>query len=1345
MSSIFYLPRKLTSNNRILTEAALLAASNFVVVLAEPGGGKTELLESLAQQLAASVVTANVFTHLGAPAENSPLVIDAFDELAKIDQTGVYRLFANAKKANPTHVIISSRSSEWDNATTNAFKDFLGSPPLVVRLFEFDVTEQRQIFEHHVQGEDFSVFQAEVARFDLETLLPNPQFLKLFADAYIESEKHFTDKRSIFSQAVEHLSKEANVNVVQATSTLSINQKIHLSSEIFAKLLLSGAEGISTSEASEDRMYPQLASLFSGITAADGILKTRLFKPGSSADQHRPVHKIVAEYCAADYLINRIADPVDPLTLPKCLPIIAPNSIVRDELRGLLGWMASLGNKFIQESAIELDPYAVLANGDPSQLEHSSKLLLIKQLKEIEAKDPYFRRGDFWRRFSVAGFFTQDVMEKIKPLLAPGSDGQLRDLILELLAGSPAIVQLGDELRLLALTPNENESTRLLASMCLLGIAEYDHHADLVVLVSEASQNSLKIASKIIETLGPKMFERAFLADFFRACANLYPGHQEQSERTIGDRYFIKLFIDGLELAPIEWLLDELTKNLYCKCNKSHYECDCRNGISKIIGSLLDRYFELKTPPFDSQRVWQWIKNLNFHEQKSAGQSKAVQVLQERSDLRQGIIALAFGKLTDRDQIFKTRINKFYGHTHSGLHLYAEDQKFIIDLAFETDNPDLWASFMAAHQYHRNKAERGVDSLRRHMRGQALVKPSFMQEWVKSNRAAAQSERKNRMPMLRHTRRIERSRRQRDEIRVANIKYVQDNRGLVEDGRHWSCLVRFAQLVLMAPDKIEHEFGDESLVRNALKNCLNFISPNVPDLPKLAELQCASLSQQSETILYAACMEIFRANGDLESVDLRLLIALRTNIDMGYSAVSMEDRNALKTEVDRLIFPDATSAESFLRQYVEPQLERFECSTPEIWLLRGEDIFSHSRATLSIEWLRRFRDLALTPLDTLFEIAAQYGNRTELQEIIKEHCAVLMSDWPIPTGNDEIEQKRTFWLTRAWYFLDDAPETYWNWLKADKETVLILNEHSGRMSSNTRSYWPKLTPSRIEAILVAFFDKWPKIDLPSHWGSESPKEENAYRFLSDIIWSIDSAEPNDSIPVLDRLLADPRLAGLHNELKSIHAAQIRKKALRDFEPPTPREIVNRLDRDAVVTVEGLRQLVIQELQDFQKAIDGWEFNSADRFYQKGERLDEEPCTEIIAERLSLRLQPQNITVTPEHHLKASKRSDFTVAKLIGGKRKLLVTEVKGQWHRELFTAASSQLNELYSIHPDAEQQGIFLAIWFGASEEVAGRKNHGIESAQQLKSKIEATLPPELTGLIDVFVLDVSKPHSNAL
>ncbi|MBH1947800.1 hypothetical protein FCG26_16590 [Klebsiella pneumoniae] len=755
---------------------------------------------------------------------------------------------------------------------------------------------------------------------------------------------------------------------------------------------------------------------------------------------------------------------------------------------------------------------------------------------------------------------------------------------------------------------------------------------------------------------------------------------------------------------------------------------------------MVDRYFELAQAPFDPVRIWQWISNLNFHHQCQADQSKSVQVLRENETLRQGIIAYVFGPLTDRKEILNLRVEKFAGHlhSHSGLHLWRKDYKFLIDLAFKTDNVDLWASFLVNHQRYKNKEEQGPDDLRAQMRQHALSKPVFMREWARFNNGMKLSEQEHLFWRFRHNRSMKRHDRKRREIHARNIKFVSENKEIIERGRHWGCLVRFAELVLMDPAKIELEFGDEKLVRAALRNCLDFITPEVPTLPELAALQCESKYRHSETVLYAACLEILRAEGNLECVNIELLTALRTNIHMGYNSVSTEERDALQAEVDRLIFPDSESAEKYLRQYVEPQLAQ-PCPHPEIWMLSGEEVFCHSRAQLSIEWLRRFTDLSLDSADTLFEIAAQYGDREDLKEVITERCSDMMSGWPNLTENEDIERKRIFWLVREFYFLENITATYWAWLKSDKENLLHFYERSGRMSRSEHRAWPELTSMKVEAILDAFIEHWPHVDLPDSWGSDSPKEEKAYRFLNDLIWSINSDTPDDAIPVLDRLLNDPRFTNLHKELQSIHAAQIRKKALRDFEPPTPDEIIQRLDCDSVVTVEGLRQLVLQELHDFQKAIDGGEFNSADRFYEKNERLDEVKSTEIIAERLNLRLQPQGIAITPEHQLKGQNRSDFTASKLIGGKRRLLVTEVKGQWHRELYSAASAQLYDRYSIHPDAEQQGIFLVIWFGESETVAGRKNHGIKTAQDIKVSIDAVLPTDLRSLIDVFVLDVSR------
>lgn len=165
-------------------------------------------------------------------------------------------------------------------------------------------------------------------------------------------------------------------------------EKISWADEVFAKLMLSGADGVSVARSSDERRYPQLTTL--GVEARDihAILDTKLFKPARAEGQHEPVHRIVAEYSAARHLNRLIVDATSKFSAPQCMSIIAPNGVTRDELRGLLGWLAALGSQQVQDLAIATDPYAVLANGDPSLLTPRSKTRLVEELLKLEALDP---------------------------------------------------------------------------------------------------------------------------------------------------------------------------------------------------------------------------------------------------------------------------------------------------------------------------------------------------------------------------------------------------------------------------------------------------------------------------------------------------------------------------------------------------------------------------------------------------------------------------------------------------------------------------------------------------------------------------------------------------------------------------------------------------------------------------------------------------------------------------------------------------------------------------------------------------------------------------------------------
>ncbi len=837
----------------------------------------------------------------------------------------------------------------------------------------------------------------------------------------------------------------------------------------------------------------------------------------------------------------------------------------------------------------------------------------------------------------------------------------------------------------------------------------------------------------MVMTLPTGIFEKTDLLRLLRACEKLYSVSYLQP-RIFGTRFFIRELIQKLDLETVEYLLNKLSANLSCTCNVE-YNCQCRIGISKIIGRLLDRYFELATQPYCPEQVWQWIGNLYFQNCITKEKSLSVQILQEDDKLRQSIFKLLFEHETEYEKINEIKWKKLEWHGHAGLFFQQQDYWYIVNLAFKIGNTGLWEFFIP--RYHPYNKEKLPNPLRKHMREQALQKPKLLRIWAKDNRNVKSCFKKSACNFKIGRRRKKYDHRQKM-IREKNIQYIQENRELVESGRHWRCLQRFSSLTLMNPQKIIEEFGDENLVRNALCNCLEFIAPHVPDLAELAQLQCKSEFLNVVQVLYAACLEIFRRDKNLNRVSFEFLTALRTHLNTHYPAILTEERDGLKQEIDRLIFKTPQQVENFLRNYIEPQLTDSSCQHPQVSWLRDEKYFQPFREILSLEWLVRFPNIFGYAQKELFEQAIEFDtNREQLKDLITNRCQTLLNNYPEKTNDEQLENSRNFWFIHAFYLLETGYEPYWQWLAQDKDTIFILDEHIGSFGDYRE--WLTLSAEKIEAVLNAFIDKWPKVDLPNMYGSDSPKPEKAYRFLSDLIWKIDNDKSCNPVPVIDRLLNNDKYEVFHTGLKSIRFTYLQKTALQNFQAPEALQIKAMLEQNEIISIEHFRTVLLEELQRYQADLNGHDITSKDIFYDGGQRVDENRATQIIADRLRLRLESRRVTVTLEHQMHDTNRCDFTCSKIVNNQRLLLVTEVKGQWHRALYSAAEEQLYERYANHPNTHQQGIYLVLWFGAQEEVAGRTKHEFSNATDLKISIEQKIPENLKKQIDVFVLDVSR------
>lgn len=1345
MTNATYIKRHLIHSGQLIHQDDI-ALCECVVILAEPGAGKTELLAAFAQRLNTERYRANVFR--GKPiAVNAVLVIDALDEIAKVDRSSaIESVLSKIVNINPPPqtVVLASRSSEWEHRNEGLIKDYLGVEPKIYRLVEFNEHEQRTYFESVNQGQSFDDFYQQLSGLDLLPLLGNPLFLKLFSMAYVEGGQKFLSKKQAFDDAVEKLAREHNKDLPPKDRPIT-KLIIEYAGEVFAKLLLSGGEGFSASETETNTKFPYLSALVSNVEPRqlEYLKDTGLFKLADSSFLYEPVHRVIAEYSAASYMVKKISAPNPLISLNRCLALMAPKGAVRLELRGLIGWMAALGNEDIQRGLIELDPYAVMANGDPSLLTAASKKQLLNCLIKLATEEnPYFRASDQWRRFSVKGFFSGDVYDETLRILRDNSNrSNLRGLVVELLSGSGQANLFVDDLSKIVLDQTENEYFRTLCVEAILSAENYNCLNLFNNLVAQAVHSSYELAALLLGSRGVLSFGRELTKDFLNKLAALYPAHY--IPREYGKREFIKTLIRSFNLEDVQWLLDELSSGITCDCSaKAKYDCECRVGISKVMGALLDRYFELATDPTFPSDIWRWTRNLIFKHSCTPSQSKAVETLRSNNELRRAVHVIALEDPQNPDELFDLRVKLSGRLVHSGLQFTQDDIDHAVQHAYETKNVLLWGCFYPYHDLYSN--QRGPNKLRRIMKLHASENPAFM-----ARLAVIRFHEKNRIVQTKKENyscvgkwHVKNAKKKADDY-----SYFIANQELIFSGKHWGWLEYFADYYLEKDKQITH-FDikpDMDFVEGTLINGIASLESDVPSLQEMVDLEINNQSNRVVFVITAAVVAYFRRKNSLVGLTDSVLTAVKIKITH-VSSMIKDDFERLDAELTRCLFSSDSQKEVFLRLYFEPQLGMLGSHYVSVEWLHTRDEFKSFKKTLPFEWLSQFPNMPFQALETLFAYAvSDYEGRASLLDLIKKRSAEFASSFIGPLTPLQMEQ-RTFWFIRYFYFVEEYSEYIYSFLLDNPNHLFLFATGQGRWLRNESEGWPKLSANKLFLLLDSFVSHWSPVDLPRMRSTEDPPNEKAYRFLSSLVGKVADDKPERSLAVLNRLIEEPKFSAYRLDALHLRAITKQKQALRDFEAPSTQEVIRFFDDSKIASVEDLRQLILERLDGLQKHLHHSEADPLNAYYNfdkktlECKRVDENEARDRIIEFLQPRCSGFDVIIDKEQHMANSNRCDITAKVSIGGQQKLLVIEVKGQWHSELFTAAYEQLYERYAKHDNAAEQGIYLVLWFGIDEVIAGNLNH-FESAQQLQEKVSADMPAELKGRIDIFVLDLSRPN----
>ena len=1346
--SDFYISRKLKGNGNLIQQNEVFSSQikyKFIILLAEPGAGKTALLSNLAKQYKTKFYRANVINTKLSIDKQKILIIDGFDEVAKLNEkSAIESILTKIESINPDMTVLSSRSSEWDDIrNTQLICDYLELNRKEIKTYylsPLDIDEQRCFFNYHCKESNFSDFYKQLSILDMETLISNPQLLYLFIVAY-KKESSFGAKSEVFNNAIKYLAQEHNTNI-PLFDRCKTDDLIIFAEEIFTKILLSGESGVSLSEKTEIDNFHYLFGLSKvEPKKIKQILDTGLFKQVDSSYLYEPIHRIVAEYCAANYLVKKIKNPSDVITLNSCLSIIAPNNIVRTELRGLLGWMASLGNETIQQEIIKLDPYACIANGDPLLLSQSSKDILINELIKLGKENPFFRASDWHRSFNFKGFISQNMASKIKEvILSNNIDFDLKSLLVSLIEGSESVALFQDELITLLMNLDESAYIRRTALEALIRDSNNNWPFITVFqrLIKRCGEYDLEYASTITEKFGSHTIGEENVIHLFKKLADLYP-KKESRNIVIGERYFIYKLIQSFSLEHITNLLDALTPTIKCICSsKEEYKCQCKVGISKIIGHLLDRYFELVDDNYNAHKLALWLKELRYTQTAKANNSVSVTTLLSNPILKYNI----YINLIELDCFSYFYHIANYQIVHSGIILNFEDHIKLLDYAFNSNNVEIWRLLFSPHNYYwyQNNKEKQI-IYRRNLRQQALQNDAFMKIWAKDV-AERKIKKKNKI-IAKQRKKLARNLKRAEKRNLArfehNKEYLDKHESIIYNGKDWGWLTFFANGYLFDRQKII-KYKDIKFIEEALINGLQLLKSKLPSLEKLS--LCYMLPNEfrnSIIILFATSYVIFKKNRNLNQISKEYLILLILEHNFYFCEIDKNEKNLFTNEIKKTLFQSNADKELFIQRYMVPQFIYYHESILSLsWLLNMES-WEAINIRYCIEWIQLYPRMNIDNLKVIFTFLCKNHEENKLIAIIDEKIKnfLITNDDIIgpPTQNSLTEKK--FWFEAAFFFLNDDIDEVWCYLKQEPETIISFYNLVSHWT-DYKENWPTLTAKKIYKILDYFIDVCVPTEETQAWSSDNTREEKEYSTLVALIKYIDKDYKN-CFDIFNKLLIDPRFEKLHKYILHHRYEAKKNLILNNYLPPKIQDITDFFDNNKIVSVEGLRAYLIEKLKCYQKELIGLETNPVNVFYHLDQRVDENTARDRIVDWLRPYLAPLDIILNIEAYMSQNNRCDFTATLSLNGQEHLLVIEVKGQWHPNLYTAASEQLYERYSIHPNAEEQGIYLVLWFGQQEKVANKKNHSINNAQELKVSIQEKMPKELDGKIDIFVLDVSK------
>jgi hypothetical protein len=1321
----------LGKNSRDFSRISDLRELPFVVLLGEPGIGKSTVLAAEAAHENAFVITVRELMTGTEPAPSQALFLDALDEYRTDGgaEDKVHTLANAILKYKPTRWRLTCRSEDWRKAADMApiSKTTAGGAIAVVQLLPLNFDEAASIL-NSLGESDPDRFLRSAESYGAAGFIESPLGLKLLHSAVADGSAWPVNRFQLFTAATRRLAFERSA-VRSVTDRHSVDSILDAAGEAFLLLLTSGARAIWRSNneppsAQDARAYVTAHDLDINRDLLKHMLDTPLFR--GEGEAFEPMHRTIGEFLAARALSKVVRGSRERAALPlsRALALITGSDrSPPTELRGLFAWLAAHlaydGNNEAALRMIEQDAVSVLSYGDAAVFETPGRRAILQNLGRA---DPYFRATEVGVT-SVGGLAGEDLADDFASVLTDQNDeSHRRYSVFEALTIGKPVLSLRPLLRSIILDANCPEWQRKRALEALLNGVEHPSVMcrqlfDLLSLeATSAAREALRaeLASHFAPAVLTVADVRSILADYRRSAP----------DNMMGRLYGL---LKHVESEPMPELFDEPIASWLPATRDGDRDRDHRIEIGHLLDYALASAIRT-TPALPASRLWRWLSNIRRDPWSSLKDQtkKAVTDWLNEDGARE--VALFRAALTD-DSVedgpwvvpnkyimvsSKQPSDGVLEHLLRSVNATSTSERerllaITVEIALIGKNPgQYWPTYDQV-------VSRGDDELLNRLTISTIA------DWRRDQglgRAEA-----------------------RDELERQRVTDVADLQPLLADiraGRRayslgWAAEIYFERDGL--PDIERVAARSDAVTANAILDGWNCVVAEGLGEVDAAALGTAEAEQRRYYIEAAAAAGVYNQLkiGDTSSLpDTPIDVALAV-LKSSWIANGQDRHDELDAWAINRLNAEPTAGAARLLRYWTAALDAGAVDLPGIWRL--QDAKPSAAFEIAIEAVLRDRpNIVAVALRSALRASAKVLSKTQLIEL---STAALCN--PVVVGAE-----REVWTLIA-FILDPVANAGSLVDERGGENVGAFLDGSNSELIGAMSGLGGVDRLPTRALTVRLLGR---TVAPEDEQSRSGRVTDRHRSnetVRNCINSIATDPRAEAASTLSNLLADPALSSWANSIRHAQAQQRRIMRDQTFKHPSASVVRAALDCGPPVNALDLRAVVISELQQLRAELRNTDTSPWKRYWNNSRGtvstpLIENECRDYLLDRLRDRLAKYQIAAAlPEARRGSETRADALI--LTGAGRNLPI-EVKRHFHPAIWTAASTQLVG-YAADPGADCMGVYLVFWFGNEvSPTPARPDGGVgpTTGAEMEAMLLEGLPYDVRPLIDVIVFDISNP-----